>query len=88
MGCVTPYIIVPGDWTDDDLNYYADELVAGLVHNAGHNCLKAEIVLTDADWPLRRKFIDAVRYVPSSTREMMLRVLIVCMAFSDGELRM
>jgi hypothetical protein len=28
LGCVTPYIIVPGDWTVDDLNYYIDELLA------------------------------------------------------------
>eukprot|EP00884_Botryococcus_braunii_P012774 jgi/Botrbrau1/21498/Bobra.174_2s0007.1 len=42
LGCVTPYIVVPGNWGVEDINYYAEEVVAGLVHNAGHNCLKAE----------------------------------------------
>lgn len=28
---------------------------------AGHNCLKAELVVTDAAWPLREKFLAAVR---------------------------
>eukprot|EP00884_Botryococcus_braunii_P012779 jgi/Botrbrau1/21501/Bobra.174_2s0009.2 len=61
LGCVSPYIIVPGDWTADDIEYYSDELVAGLVHNAGHNCLKTEVILTDAAWPMRAQFVSAVK---------------------------
>lgn len=61
LGCVTPYIVVPGAWTPADIEYYADEIVAGLVHNAGHNCTKAELLVTDADWPLCDALIDALR---------------------------
>lgn len=70
LGCVTPYIVVPGAWTPADIEYYADEIVAGLVHNAGHNCTKAELLVTDADWPLRDALIDALRCAlhPHSTR--------------------
>ena len=28
---------------------------------AGHNCLKAELVVTCAEWPLREKFLAALR---------------------------
>ena len=64
LGCVTPYIVVPGAWTEADMEYYADEIVAGLVNNAGHNCTKAELLVTAAEWPLRGAFVDAVRCVP------------------------
>jgi len=36
-------------------------VVTGLVHNAGHNCVKAELVVTAAEWPQRQQFIDALR---------------------------
>jgi acyl-CoA reductase-like NAD-dependent aldehyde dehydrogenase len=61
LGCVTPYIITPGAWTEADIAYYADEIVAGLVHNAGHNCTKAEILVTDAAWPQRELLVQAIR---------------------------
>jgi len=50
LGCVTPY-----------LEYHADTVVSGMVHNAGHNCLKAEILVTDAEWPQREAFLAAIR---------------------------
>ncbi|KAK9835218.1 hypothetical protein WJX81_006473 [Elliptochloris bilobata] len=61
LGCVTPYIVVPGAWTPADIEYYADEIVAGMVHNAGHNCTKAELLVTAAEWPLRDALVEAVR---------------------------
>jgi hypothetical protein len=33
--CVTPYIIVPGPWSDSDIEYHADSVAAGLTNNAG-----------------------------------------------------
>lgn len=65
LGCVTPYIVVPGAWTEADMEYYADEVVAGLVNNAGHNCTKAELLVTSAEWPLRDALVAAVRCAPS-----------------------
>lgn len=116
--CVTPYLLVPGPWTDSDLEYVADGVAGGLTNNAGkaaggaalrqqhcgwleasqqcllgsagrvtsccthpaylspclpaslppattatagHNCLKAELIVTDRGWPLREKFLAALR---------------------------
>lgn len=62
LGNVTPYVIVPGgDWTDDDLARHADSVVSGLTNNCGHNCLAAEVLVVDARWPLRARFLEAVR---------------------------
>lgn len=81
LGCVTPYIIVPGPWSSSDLEYHAESVACGLTNNAGHNCLKAELVVTDAGWPLRHKFLAALRrrlaaqpnrvaYYPGSDRKL------------------
>ena len=43
LGNVTPYIIVPGPWSDEDLVYHAGNVAAGLINNCGHNCLAAEV---------------------------------------------
>ena len=65
LGCVTPCIIVPGPWTAADLEGVADEIVSWLVHNAGHNCLKVEVLVTDASWPLRGAFNAAIKCAPA-----------------------
>lgn len=61
LGCVTPYIIVPGNWSADEITYHAKTVASGLVMNAGHNCLAAEVLLTDATWPQREDFLNALR---------------------------
>jgi hypothetical protein len=61
LGCVTPYIVVPGQWSPEALKYHADVIVMGLTGNAGHNCLAAEIVVTAKDWPQRDAFLQALR---------------------------
>ncbi|KAK9787722.1 hypothetical protein WJX73_000861 [Symbiochloris irregularis] len=61
LGCVTPYIIVPAKWTQADMEYYASEIVAGLVNNGAHNCTKVELIVTDAAWPQREEFAEVLR---------------------------
>merc|ERR550514_691967 len=62
LGSVVPCIIVPGEWSDADLDRKARELVAGKVHNAGFNCLDFQVVLTAAWWPQREAFLARVRH--------------------------
>ena len=61
LGCVTPYIIVPGKWSNSDLQYHAETVATGLVLNSGHNCLKAEVLVTDKAWPQRDAFLEALK---------------------------
>lgn len=61
LGCVTPYIIVPGKWSRKDLEYHAESVVAGKTHNAGHNCIAAELLVVDEAWPQRQEFLDILR---------------------------
>jgi hypothetical protein len=43
LGNVTPYIIVPGPWSKEDMEYHATSVASGLAQNAGHNCIAAEV---------------------------------------------
>jgi len=64
LGCVTPVIVLPpapgSSFSEADLAYWADELVAGIVNNAAHNCLASELILTDGEWPQRGEFLEAL----------------------------
>ena len=42
--------------------HLSSQVATGLAHNAGHNCIKAEVVVTAAEWPLREQFLDALRH--------------------------
>eukprot|EP00210_Caulerpa_lentillifera_P003328 g3177.t1 len=58
LGCFTPAIVVPGDWSEKDMDYVATTIVSGLINNASHNCCALECVITMDSWPLRRKFVE------------------------------
>ena len=64
LGCTTPYVVVPGAWSRSDLEYHARGIATGKTHNAGHNCLAAELIVTAADWPQRDEFLDILRWGP------------------------
>ncbi len=61
LGNVTPVIVVPGPWTAPDLAFQAAHVATQKLHNAGANCIAAQVLVTPADWPLAPRFLDAVR---------------------------
>ncbi len=62
LGCVTPWIVVPGtEWTDKEIGHMAGHLVAAFVAQNSCNCLSPKLVVLDKDWPQYAQFIEAVR---------------------------
>lgn len=61
LGCVTPYLITPGEWSQSDIEYHASAIAGALAHNAGHNCIKPELIITAKGWPQREAFVNALR---------------------------
>ncbi|GAA3751160.1 aldehyde dehydrogenase family protein [Microbacterium kribbense] len=61
LGGVAPIIVVPGEWTDDDLAYQASHIATMRLHNSGHNCIAGQVVIVGADWPQREAFLAALR---------------------------
>lgn len=61
LGCVSPVIVVPGEWTDGELDHQARHVAGMVANNASFNCNAAKLLVTAADWPQRQAFLDRVR---------------------------
>ncbi|WP_350353297.1 aldehyde dehydrogenase family protein [Microbacterium sp. A8/3-1] len=61
LGGVAPIIIVPGNWTKNDLRYQAEHVATMRLHNGGYNCIAGQIVLLSSDWKQKKQFLDELR---------------------------
>ncbi|GAP99288.1 aldehyde dehydrogenase family protein [Leptolyngbya sp. NIES-2104] len=61
LGCVTPVLIVPGNWSESDLKFQARHVASMVVHNASFNCVAAKVIVTAKGWKLRDRFLDLLR---------------------------
>ncbi len=61
LGNVSPLIVVPGPWSEDDLAYQAENVTAMLVNNAGFNCNATRVIVQHAGWDQRHAFLDRLR---------------------------
>jgi hypothetical protein len=61
LGNLTPIIVVPGRWSDRELDYHADNIVSMLTNNAGFNCTTSRVIVTAASWPQRTALLDRIR---------------------------
>ncbi|HEY9180529.1 MAG TPA: aldehyde dehydrogenase family protein [Candidatus Baltobacteraceae bacterium] len=60
LGNVSPTIVVPGPWNDRDLNYQALHIATQKAHNAGFNCISAQVLIVPKDWDHTEKLARAV----------------------------
>jgi acyl-CoA reductase-like NAD-dependent aldehyde dehydrogenase len=63
LGGVSPVIVIPGEWSDADLQFQAEHVATQRLHNSGHNCIATQLIIVSSDWPQREKFLDRVRAV-------------------------
>ncbi|HEX9941401.1 MAG TPA: aldehyde dehydrogenase family protein [Thermoanaerobaculia bacterium] len=61
LGNVSPVIVVPGPWSESDLEYHADNLSTMLTNNAGFNCNAGRVILQHAYWDRRQELLANVR---------------------------
>lgn len=61
LGNVSPVIVVPGPWSEDDLAFHGENIASMLVQNAGFNCVAARVLVTHRSWAKRAALLDAVR---------------------------
>jgi acyl-CoA reductase-like NAD-dependent aldehyde dehydrogenase len=61
LGNVTPVIVVPGPWSAPDIAFQAAHVATMKLHNAGANCISAQILITSADDARTPRFVTAVR---------------------------
>jgi acyl-CoA reductase-like NAD-dependent aldehyde dehydrogenase len=53
LGNVSPVVVVPGRWSDRQLRHQAEHVATQVLHNAGHNCNAAEVLVLPEAWPQR-----------------------------------
>ena len=61
LGNVTPVIVVPGPWSEPDLVFHAAHVATQKLHNAGANCIAAQVLVTSESWELAPRFLHRVR---------------------------
>lgn len=67
LGNVSPVIVVPGKWSNSDLDYHAAHLASMLTNNAGFNCNATRIIITHAGWPQREALLSRMRDILAKT---------------------
>ncbi len=63
LGCVTPVIVVPGDWSAKELDYQARQIAGQVFNNGSFNCNAAKVLVTSAGWSQREAFLDRLRAI-------------------------
>jgi len=61
LGNVSPWIVVPGRYTDRELAVQADMVAASIVNNTSFNCIATKLVVTARAWPQRDAFLALVQ---------------------------
>ncbi|KAB8030641.1 NAD-dependent aldehyde dehydrogenase [Fluviispira multicolorata] len=61
LGCVTPVVIVPGVWSDEQLEYHAQQIASAVENNASFNCNAIKLIVTCKEWQQRALFLNCLR---------------------------
>jgi len=61
LGNVSPVIVVPGPWTERDVQEQAKHIATWLVVNAGFACLTPRMLIRHASWPQGEELRAAIR---------------------------
>ncbi|MEW5311995.1 MAG: hypothetical protein WDW38_003660 [Sanguina aurantia] len=65
LGCVSPAIVVGGEWTVAQIDAQAKNLVFGFVNNNSCNCNAIKILVLPGDWPQADAFVSKFKEVLS-----------------------
>lgn len=60
LGNVTPAIIIPGPWTQADIQYQAENLATTMTVNSGFNCISTRVIIQHESWQLRSQLMASL----------------------------
>ncbi len=61
LGGVSPMIVVPGAWSASDVRLQADRITYAKLHNCGHICSAAQVLVLPDGWAQGDALIDEIR---------------------------
>ena len=63
LGNVSPWIIVPGNYSRKQLRFQAENVASSITNNASFNCVATKVIITSKSWPQRQEFLDLLEDV-------------------------
>lgn len=61
LGAVTPVFVVPGQWTDKELDFQARHIAGMVANNGSFNCNAAKVIVVSKNWAQKDEFLRRVR---------------------------
>lgn len=68
LGNIAPAIIVPGPWSDSDLQYQAEQIASHFCDTGSYSCSRTRLIVQHAGWSLRDKLLDAIEQTLSDIK--------------------
>src|SRR5262249_233373 len=60
LGNVSPVVIVPGPWDEDDVEFHALNVASQVQNNASFNCNAAKVLVQHAGWDRRASLLASL----------------------------
>ena len=61
LGCITPWIVSPGKWTQQEMKAQIGNICQGVLFNQSCNCNALKILIVDESWPQADELIEGVK---------------------------
>ena len=61
LGNVSPLIVVPGPWSQKDLDFHGENVASSLCNNSGYNCSATRVIIQHEQWNQREAFLESLR---------------------------
>lgn len=60
LGCITPWIIVPGDWSSEMVKEQSSKMAFWMMRNEGYLCFAPRVLVLWDRWPLIDAFLEGL----------------------------
>ncbi|UCG68219.1 MAG: aldehyde dehydrogenase [Thermoplasmata archaeon] len=60
LGCITPWVVVPGPWKTKDVKMAAERMAFWMVRHEGYLCFAPRVLVLQRGWEHRRTFLDVL----------------------------
>jgi len=60
LGNISPVVVVPGPWNDEDIQFQAENIATQLANNCGFNCNAVRVIVMPENWDRREALMDAI----------------------------
>ncbi|MCK5413877.1 MAG: aldehyde dehydrogenase [Thermoplasmata archaeon] len=60
LGCITPWVVVPGDWSQKEVEEQAAKLAFWMMRHEGYICFAPRVLVVHKQWRQRDAFLEAL----------------------------